>query len=73
LRERINDIAAEVARLAVTLEGPGSPIDAILADDTARVNGRSHGVRTGAQPEAAPGNLADRIRALQSRVSRVQQ
>ncbi|MGE4166898.1 MAG: hypothetical protein AB7E67_13030, partial [Xanthobacteraceae bacterium] len=30
LRERINDIAAEVARLASALEGPNSPIDAIL-------------------------------------------
>ncbi len=31
LRERINDIAAEVAKLAITLEGPDSPIEAILA------------------------------------------
>ena len=31
LRERINDVAAEVARLTSVLEGPGSPIDAILA------------------------------------------
>ena len=31
LRERINDIAAEVARLAGTLEGPDSPIQKILA------------------------------------------
>ena len=30
LRERINDVAAEVARLTATLEGPGSPIAAIL-------------------------------------------
>ena len=36
LRERINDVAAEVARLASTLEGPNSPIDAILAAETAR-------------------------------------
>ena len=36
LRERINDIAAEVARLAMTIEGPDSPIKAILAADTAR-------------------------------------
>jgi chromosome segregation ATPase len=33
LRERINDIAAEVAKLAVTLEGPDSPIEAILASE----------------------------------------
>ena len=30
LRERINDVAAEVARLTATLEGPGSPIAAII-------------------------------------------
>ena len=35
LRERINDVAAEVAKLAVMLEGPNSPIEAILAGDTA--------------------------------------
>ena len=33
LRERINDIAAEIARLTVTLESPSSPIEAILAAD----------------------------------------
>ena len=31
LRERINDIAAEVAKLAMQLEGPNSPIEAMLA------------------------------------------
>src|ERR1700727_810151 len=30
LRERINDIAAEVAKLAMQLEGPNSPIEAML-------------------------------------------
>ena len=30
LRERINDIAAEVAKLAIQLEGPNSPIEAML-------------------------------------------
>ena len=35
LRERINDVAAEVARLTATLEGPDSPIDAILGADAA--------------------------------------
>ena len=39
LRERINDVAAEVARLASALEGPNSPIDAILAAETARDHG----------------------------------
>ena len=36
LRERINDVAAEVARLTATLEGPGSPIEAMLAVEAAR-------------------------------------
>ena len=31
LRERINDVAAEVARLTAALEGPGSPIETMLA------------------------------------------
>ena len=33
LRERINDVAAEVARLTATLEGPGSAIMSMLAVD----------------------------------------
>jgi chromosome segregation ATPase len=69
LRERINDVAAEVARLTSVLEGPGSRIDTILAaaeQPSAAVNG-------GPQPagEEARGSLADRIRALQSRASRL--
>src|SRR6202044_146039 len=32
LRERINDVAAEVARLTAALEGPGSPIESMLAE-----------------------------------------
>ena len=32
LRRRINDVAAEVARLTATLEGPGSAIVSMLAD-----------------------------------------
>jgi len=75
LRERINDVAAEVARLASTLEGPNSPIDAILAAETAR--DRSAGLTVvGGNPdvgmaEPAGGNLADRIRALQTHASRL--
>jgi hypothetical protein len=75
LRERINDVAAEVARLASALEGPNSPIDAILAAETARDKGALPPV-TNVEVEvvgepAGGGNLADRIRALQSRASRV--
>jgi len=74
LRERINDIAAEVARLAAALEGPGSPIAAILNGDTGRAAGASNG-GNGAGLSIAPdgveskGTLADRIRALQSRAA----
>lgn len=71
LRERINDIAAEVARLTLALEGPDSPIEAILAaDKPARTNG-VHGPANGEIGEAPHGDLVDRIRALQSRASRV--
>jgi DNA repair exonuclease SbcCD ATPase subunit len=74
MRERINDVAAEVARLTSVLEGPGSPIDTILTTD-----GRSHAATKGngngfgalAANEDGKGTLADRIRALQSRSSRL--
>jgi chromosome segregation ATPase len=79
LRERINDVAAEVARLTATLEGPGSPIESMLAVDASAVN-RTAGAKP-ARSEAAAENgdntqenkntLADRIRALQSTASRV--
>ncbi len=78
LRERINDVAAEVARLASTLEGPNSPIDAILATETVRDRAKLAAMSGGgdaALSEAAStsGDLADRIRALQSHASRVPQ
>jgi chorismate mutase len=76
LRERINDVAAEVARLASALEGPNSPIDAILAAETARDKGALPPVNVDVvepvSESVASGNLADRIRALQSRASRIQ-
>jgi chromosome segregation ATPase len=69
LRERINDIAAEVARLTMALEGPDSPIESILAADaTSDPNGTDAGRDRG---ERGSGNLADRIRALQGRASRL--
>src|SRR4051794_3642478 len=74
LRERINDVAAEVARLTSALEGPGSEIDTILGAEHA-----SNGANGAAKPSATPantngddkGSLADRIRALQARSSRL--
>jgi chromosome segregation ATPase len=76
LRERINDIAAEVARLTAALEGPASPIPAIVADDKHSSAARgSNGAPVVLTPEidAPKGTLADRIRALQSRASLVPQ
>ncbi|RTL48293.1 MAG: hypothetical protein EKK40_17430 [Bradyrhizobiaceae bacterium] len=76
LRERINDIAAEVARLAVTLEGPDSPIEAILAAEPAKpaisaiVSGAANTNTAASEPQ---GTLAQRIRALQAQASRARQ
>ena len=84
LRERINDVAAEVARLTAALEGPSSPIETILAQDRGqeRAQGRSVRVQNFNGTSAEGGNghegsegtnkgtLADRIRALQSTASR---
>jgi chromosome segregation ATPase len=84
LRERINDVAAEVARLTATLEGPGSPIESMLAaavpalgagttERTPAVNGAPGEGGAGASEsrEGKKGTLADRIRALQTSASRV--
>ena len=74
LRERINDVAAEVARLTSVLEGPDSSIEAIL-DEAARAQGNgaaadARSARVGSA-EDSKSSLADRIRALQARASRV--
>jgi chromosome segregation ATPase len=74
LRERSNDVAAEVARLASALEGPNSPIDAILAAETVRDRTTAANSNTEAEfRETTPanGDLADRIRALQTHASRL--
>jgi len=75
LRERINDIAAEVARLTAALEGPGSRIDTILAAEA--VSGLATGSGLNGRPATngeqgeQKSTLAERIRALQSRSARV--
>lgn len=73
LRERINDIAAEVARLTLALEGPGSPIEAMLAEDAARTSGASVNGSHSANGETTSqhGDLVERIRALKARASRL--
>ena len=76
LRERINDIAAEVARMTASLEGPGSSIDQILDKAPPRQNGGQNRAPGPAAPTAADDpeggrmTLAERIRALQARSGR---
>lgn len=79
LRERINDIAAEVAKLAITLEGPNSAIEAMLASEPVipakakAANGvAANGAIANGSSEGG-GTLAERIRALQSHASRARQ
>jgi chromosome segregation ATPase len=87
LRERINDVAAEVARLTAALEGPGSTIVSMLAVDAPAlsqggvqaaapvvdINGKPRETPAGGMdsPQENKTTLADRIRALQSTASRV--
>ena len=77
LRERINDVAAEVARLTAALEGPGSPIESMLAEAVPDVGVRrgtdaeTYGAASGpvanvSSPQPGKETLAERIRALQS-------
>ena len=77
LRERINDIAAEVAKLAIQLEGPNSPIEAILAAEPempAKVTRPANGATVNAGvPAEGGGTLAERIKALQYHASRARQ
>ncbi|UQR65211.1 hypothetical protein LRP30_08190 [Bradyrhizobium sp. C-145] len=81
LRERINDIAAEVAKLAMQLEGPNSPIEALLAAEAGQPpkpaprpanDAASNGAAGSTLPEGG-GTLAERIRALQAHASRARQ
>jgi chromosome segregation ATPase len=70
LREHIDEVAAEVARLTATLEGPDSPIETILNAGRPAApagNGQPIAPRAG----ESKGTLADRIRTLQARASRV--
>src|SRR4051795_12651436 len=81
LRERINDIAAEVAKLAIQLEGPNSAIEAMLAAEPAAPKTPAKpandiagsGAPAPVGPSEGGGTLAERIRALQSHASRARQ
>jgi len=73
LRERINDVATEVVRVAVALEGLSSPIDTLVAGKAASVQAEAGGDGDGASPEAGDNGdgskttLVHRIRALRKR------
>src|SRR5438093_5852461 len=73
LRERINDIAAEVAKLAMQLEGPNSAIEAMLAAEPAVPNKPANDVTGVPAVAEGGGTLAERIRALPSHASRARQ
>ncbi|WP_316195642.1 MULTISPECIES: hypothetical protein [unclassified Bradyrhizobium] len=76
LRERINDIAAEVAKLAMQLEGPNSAIEAMLEAEPAPphpANGNASGTAATGPNGIQGGTLAERIRALQAHASRARQ
>jgi len=78
LRERINDIAAEVAKLAIQLEGPNSAIEAMLVaaepSTPPKTAPKPANANTAAPaPAESGGTLAERIRALQSHASRARQ
>ena len=71
LRERIDEVAAEVAQLTATLEGPDSPIETILdAERPAAPAGNGPLPAVPARAGESKGTLADRIRTLQARASR---
>jgi chromosome segregation ATPase len=82
LRERINDVAGEVVRVAHALEGLGSPIETMLAgkaSELAAALGAAAGSGIGGNPvlsittggDDSKGSLAYRIRSLQKRAARV--
>jgi chromosome segregation ATPase len=71
LRERINDVAVEIARMTVVLEGPNSPIEAILAADSAATKSEGRPAAKAGPAADVKGNLAERMRALQARASRL--
>jgi chromosome segregation ATPase len=81
LRERINDVAGEVVRVAHALEGLGSPIETMLAGKAAELDALAGALNGGPTGNTFPaittggedtkGSLARRIRSLQRRAARV--
>jgi chromosome segregation ATPase len=82
LRERINDVASEVVRVAVALEGLNSPIDSLVAgkaasaqaqNDAIALTGESREISLPSALDVAEGTsteLIHRIRALRQRTAR---
>jgi chromosome segregation ATPase len=70
LRERINDVAGEVVRVAHALEGLGSPIDTMLAGKVAELEAANNSSKPPGGDDSK-GMLAHRIRSLQKRAARV--
>jgi chromosome segregation ATPase len=78
LRERINDVAGEVVRVAHALEGLGSPIETMLVGKASELD-LAIGTLTAGNVSIPPsnggdetkGSLARRIRAMQKRAARV--
>src|SRR5215510_6261058 len=67
MRDRIAELAAEMARITSLIEGPGNPIEAILAE-SARTGSKGTGNGAGTTSgDDGKGSLTDRIRALQTR------
>ena len=75
LRERINDIAAEVAKLAMQLEGPEFADRGHAGGGTGDLgqNGAPRQRRGPCRRPEGGGTLAERIQALQSHASRARQ
>jgi hypothetical protein len=80
LREQISDIAADIASITMSMEGPQSPIERLLAANPPPPqpaaasnggNGIGHNTGVTAATQTKAPNLADRIRALQSRSPRL--
>lgn len=59
LRERINDLAAQVTAMTAAIEGPESPINEILEKAEKQTKSKS------GKPSGSGDSLADRVRALQ--------
>ncbi|MBL4893225.1 MAG: hypothetical protein JKX91_15680 [Rhizobiaceae bacterium] len=65
LRERINDLAAQVTSMTASIEGDQSPINEILAKAKRAKSTKGRGAKSNASSREVPHTLADRIRALQ--------